>query len=54
MIHIIKCLQDHHHNDLIKYCQDYGDVQEILSYTQKAKGTQEIMTGSFSFGITKA
>ena len=38
MIHVIKCLQDHHPNNLIKCCQDYGDFQEVSFFVQKTRG----------------
>ena len=38
MIHTIKCLQDHHHNDLIKNYQNYGGFQEVLFFVQKRTG----------------
>ena len=54
MIHILKCLQYHHRNDLIKYCKDYGGNKEVSFFIQKQRATQEIATGSFNLGITKA
>ena len=37
MNHIIKCLRDHHNNDLIKYCQDYDGFQGVSFFVQKGK-----------------
>ena len=54
MIHIMKYSQHHHRNDLVKVCQDYGDFQRVRSLFRKQKVMQEIVTGSFSFGITEA
>ena len=53
MIHIIKCLQYDHQSDLIKYSQDYRGFQGVSFFFRKTKGTQEIVTVSLSFGITK-
>ena len=53
-MHVIKCLQQHHPSDLIKYCHDYWGFQGVLFFVQKKRATQEIVTGSFSFDITTA
>ena len=54
MIYETKYLQYHHHSNLTKYCQDYWGFQVISFFPRKIKETQEIMTGSFSFEITRA
>ena len=38
MIHTIKYLEDHHHNYLIRYCQDYRGFQRVSFFVQKTKG----------------
>ena len=53
-MHVIKCLQQRHPSDLIKYCHDYWGFQGVLFFVQKKRATQEIVTGSFSFDITTA
>ena len=35
MVHIIKCLRKHHHNDFIKNFQDYGGFQGVSFFFQK-------------------
>ena len=38
MIYNIRYLGDHRHRDLIKYCQNYENLQVVPLFFQKTKG----------------